>query len=129
MGQNVRTNGVRFPEDKEWQDVQDLKHTPLAARLALAGEFNKEDGSAQSSKLKIEDFKVHAATPLGKTGKFSGYAIATFVEKSVALGQAYGQINDLIGEVGHGLLNLKAGTFDVALPCLSHSQRVLPTRS
>ena len=128
VGQNFRTNGFRFPEDKEWQDVQDLKHTPLSARLALAGEFNKEDGSAQSSKLKIEDFKIHAATPLGKTGKFSSYAIATFVEKSVALGQAYGQINDLIGEVGHGLLNLKVGTFDVALPFLSHSQRVITQR-
>ena len=47
-------------------------------------------------------------------GKFSGYAIATFVEKSVTVGQAYGQINDLIGEVGHGLLHLKVGTFDAS---------------
>lgn len=128
VGQNFRTNGFRFPEDKEWQDVQDLKHVPLSAKLEVAGELNKADGSAQTSLLKIEDFKVHAATPLGKTGKFSGYAIATFVEKSVTVGQAYGQINDLIGEVGHGLLNLKVGTFDVALPFLSHSQRVIKQR-
>lgn len=128
VGQNFRTNGFRFPEDKEWQDVQDLKHVPLSAKLDVAGELNKADGSAQTSLLKIEDFKVHAATPLGKTGKFSGYAIATFVEKSVTVGQAYGQINDLIGEVGHGLLHLKVGTFDVALPFLSHSQRVIKQR-
>lgn len=128
VGQNFRTNGFRFPEDKEWQDVQDLKHVPLSAKLEVAGELNKADGSAQTSLLKIEDFKLHAATPLGKNGKFSGYAIATFVEKSVSVGQAYGQINDLIGEIGHGLLNLKVGTFDIALPFLSHTQRVIKQR-
>ncbi len=110
------------------QDVQDLKHVPLSAKLEVAGELNKADGSAQTSLLKIEDFKLHAATPLGKNGKFSGYAIATFVEKSVSVGQAYGQINDLIGEIGHGLLNLKVGTFDIALPFLSHTQRVIKQR-
>jgi hypothetical protein len=128
VGQNFRTNGFRFPEDQEWQDIQDLKHVPLSAKLEIAGELNKTDGSAQSSQLKIEDFKLHAATPLGKNGRFSGYGILTFVEKSVAVGQAYGQINDLIGETGYGLLNVKVGTFDIALPFLSHTQRVIKQR-
>jgi hypothetical protein len=67
-------------------------------------------------------------TPLGKTGRGSAYGILSFAEGEVSIAQAYGQVNDLIGATGHGLLNLKAGQFDIALPFLSHTQRVIKQR-
>ncbi|TKB62542.1 MAG: hypothetical protein E8D49_02230 [Nitrospira sp.] len=69
-----------------------------------------------------------AGTPLGKTGRASGYGVVNFAEGNVGIGQAYAQINDLLGATGHGLLNVKAGQFDIALPFLSHSQRVIKQR-
>lgn len=127
-GQNFRTNGFRFPEDKEWNDVQDLKHVPLSVEIEVEGEFNKEDKKSQTSQLKIDEIELLAGTPLGKNGGFSGYGVLSFAEGEVGVGQAYGQVNDLIGEIGHGLLNLKAGQFEIALPFLSHSQRVIKQR-
>ena len=133
-GQNFRTNGFRFPEDGEWNDVQDLKHVPLSAEIEVEAEFNKDrsgSGGAktpQASLLKIDEIELLAGTPLGKTGRASGYGVVNFAEGSVGIGQAYAQVNDLIGATGHGMLNIKAGQFDIALPFLSHSQRVIKQR-
>lgn len=130
-GQNFRTNGFRFPEDKEWNEVQDLKHVPLSFEVEVEGEFNKTRGagaSAQETLLKIDELALLAGTPLGKDGRFSGYGVVNFAEGNVAMGQAYGQVNDLIGETGHGLLNAKVGQFEVALPFLSSTQRVIKQR-
>jgi hypothetical protein len=130
-GQNFRTNGFRFPEDKEWNDVQDLKHVPLSAEIEVEAEFNKTRGKgakAQETLLKIDEIELMAGTPLGKEGRFSGYNVLSFVEGDVNVGQAYGQVNDLIGETGHGLLNVKVGQFDIALPFLSSTQRVIKQR-
>lgn len=133
-GQNFRTNGFRFPEDGEWNDVQDLKHVPLSAEVEVEAEFNKDrsgSGGAktpQASLLKIDEIELLAGTPLGKTGRASGYGVVNFAEGSVGIGQAYAQVNDLIGATGHGMLNIKAGQFDIALPFLSHSQRVIKQR-
>jgi hypothetical protein len=133
-GQNFRSNGFRFPEDGEWNDVQDLKHVPLSAEIEVEAEFNKDrSGSGgsktpQASQLKIDEIELLAGTPLGKTGRASGYGVVNFAEGSVGIGQAYAQVNDLLGATGHGLLNIKAGQFDIALPFLSHSQRVIKQR-
>lgn len=135
-GQNFRTNGFRFPEDKEWKDVQDLKHVPLSAEIEVEAEFNKDRSgnggsnanNSQNSLLKIDEIELLAGTPLGKTGRASGYGVVNFAEGNVGIGQAYAQINDLLGATGHGLLNVKAGQFDIALPFLSHSQRVIKQR-
>ena len=51
-----------------------------------------------------------------------------FAQGNVGVGQAYGQVNDLIGETGHGLLNVKVGQFEIGLPFLSSSQRVIKQR-
>lgn len=75
-GQNFRTNGFRFPEDKEWQDVQDLKHVPLSAEIEVEAEYTKTRGtgaSGQESLLKIDEVELLAGAPLGKEGRFSGY--------------------------------------------------------
>jgi hypothetical protein len=133
-GQNFKTNGFRFPEDGEWNDVQDLKHVPLSAEIEVEAEFNKDrsgSGGAktpQASQLKIDEIELLAGTPLGKTGRASGYGVVNFAEGSVGIGQAYAQVNDLLGATGHGMLNIKAGQFDIALPFLSHSQRVIKQR-
>jgi hypothetical protein len=133
-GQNFKTNGFRFPEDGEWYDIQDMKHVPLSAEVEFEAEFNKDRSGAggaktpQHSLLKIDHIPIFGGTPLGKTGRASAYGAMNFSEGSVEVRQAYGQINDLIGATGHGLLNIKAGQFDIALPFLSHSQRVIKQR-
>lgn len=127
-GQNFRTNGFRFPEDKEWKEVQDLKHVPLSAEVEVEAEFEKEAGGSQKSLLHIDEVALLAGTPLGKNGIFSAYGVVNFAQQSVGVGQAYGQVNDLIGETGHGLLNAKVGQFEISLPFLSSTQRVIKQR-
>ena len=51
-GQNFRTNGFRFPEDREWRDAQNLKYVPHSAEIEVEAEFNQDrsgnGGSARS---------------------------------------------------------------------------------
>jgi len=51
-GQNFRTNGFRFPEDREWRDAQNLKHVPPSAEIEIEAESNEDrsgnGGSARS---------------------------------------------------------------------------------
>src|SRR5262249_36602101 len=124
-GQGFRTNGFRFPEDKEWTDIQDMKHVPVSARIIVEAEYNKGDNSKPTSLLRVEGIEVWGGAPLGKTGRFSPYFDIQYASRTLAVNQAYGQLNDLLGATGHGLLNLKVGQFDIALPFLSHSQRVM----
>ena len=127
-GQSFRQNGFRFPEDKEWTDIQDMKHVPVSARIIVEAEYNSADDSRPSSKLSVATIELMAGAPLGKTGIFSPYVDIGYANRTLAVNQAYGQLNDLIGATGHGLLNLKFGQWDTALPFLSHSQRVMRQR-
>jgi hypothetical protein len=127
-GQNFRTNGFRFPEDGEWQEVQDLKHVPLSAEIEIEGEFEREAGGGQATLLHIDEVALLAGSPLGKNGRASAYGVVNFATGGVDVGQAYVQVNDLIGATGNGLLNVKSGQFEVALPFLSSTQRVIKTR-
>jgi hypothetical protein len=127
-GQSFRTNGFRFPEDKEWTDIQDMKHVPVSTRVIVEAEFNKADNSSQTSQFRVSLIELMAGAPLGTNGVFSPYIDVQYVGRALGVNQAYGQVNDLIGNTGHGLLNIKAGQFDIALPFLSHSQRVMRQR-
>ena len=127
-GQSFRMNGFRFPEDKEWTDIQDMKHVPVSTRIIVEAEYNNADNSKPTSKLSVAAIELMAGAPLGKTGVFSPYIDIGYANRTVAVNQAYGQINDLIGPTGHGLLNMRFGQFDIALPFLSHSQRVMRQR-
>jgi hypothetical protein len=46
-GQNFRTNGFRFPEEKERKAEQDLKHVPGSAEIEVEAEFEKKDRCVQ----------------------------------------------------------------------------------
>jgi len=127
-GQSFRMNGFRFPEDKEWTDIQDMKHVPVSTRIIVEAEYNNADNSKPTSKLSVATIELMAGAPLGKTGVFSPYIDIGYANRTVAVNQAYGQVNDLLGPTGHGLLNMRAGQFDIALPFLSHSQRVMRQR-
>ena len=127
-GQSFRMNGFRFPEDKEWTDIQDMKHVPVSTRIIVEAEYNNADNSKPTSKLSVATIELMAGAPLGKTGVFSPYIDIGYANRTVAVNQAYGQINDLLGPTGQGLLNLRFGQFDIALPFLSHSQRVMRQR-
>lgn len=127
-GQSFRMNGFRFPEDKEWTDVQDMKHVPVSTRIIVEAEYNNADTSKPTSKLGVATIELMAGAPLGTTGVFSPYIDIGYANRTIAVNQAYGQINDLLGPTGHGLLNLRFGQFDIALPFLSHSQRVMRQR-
>lgn len=127
-GQSFRMNGFRFPEDKEWADIQDMKYVPVSTRLIVEAEYNNADNSKPTSKLGVATIELMAGAPLGTTGVFSPYIDIGYANRTVAVNQAYGQINDLLGPTGHGLLNLRFGQFDIALPFLSHSQRVMRQR-
>jgi hypothetical protein len=127
-GQSFRMNGFRFPEDKEWTDIQDMKHVPVSARIIVEAEYNNADNSKPTSLLRVERIEIWGGAPLGKTGRFSPYFDIQYVSRTLGVNQAYGQLNDLLGPTGHGLLNIRAGQFDIALPFLSHSQRVMRQR-
>jgi hypothetical protein len=127
-GQSFRMNGFRFPEDKEWTDIQDMKHVPVSTRIIVEAEYNNADNSKATSKLGVATIELMAGAPLGTTGVFSPYIDIGYANRTIAVNQAYGQINDLLGPTGHGLLNLRFGQFDIALPFLSHSQRVMRQR-
>ena len=102
-----------------------MSRSQLRSRSRLS---SKRRLGEPESILHIDEVALLAGTPLGKDGRFSAYSVVNFAQQSVGVGQAYGQVNDLIGETGHGLLNAKVGQFEIGLPFLSSTQRVIKQR-
>ena len=143
-GRIFRDNGFRFPEDTEWKEVKDLASLPVSAEIVVEGEINNDENSAglkrsQESKFFVEEFELFVGAPIGKEGKVAVYGVLEAervsanepdVEDSVdvSIATAWFQVNDLVGETGKGLLNMRAGRWDVSLPFLAHNERVIKNR-
>ncbi len=138
-GRIYRANGYRFSAEEQWKNVKDWTHLPLSVEIALEGFYAKTKTSgveATSSDIVVEEFELITGGTMGKTGKVS--ALATVAIKQVdAVGsttyksvieQAFIRVNDLAGETGEGLLNLKAGQDVFSLPFLSNRQRPIAAR-
>ncbi|HLG22028.1 MAG TPA: hypothetical protein VI382_04375, partial [Candidatus Manganitrophaceae bacterium] len=148
-------NGFRFPDDEEWKEIKEMPSAPLSLEVVLEGFINNDEDSAgvkkeQQSDFLLEEVEILAGAPIGKSGRVSvfgtieveqeGREVATGVDFAtatveteeipyqVAIGSTYIQVNDLLGGVGSGLLNFRAGQWDISLPFLSHSQRVVKNR-
>ena len=130
-GRIFKANGFRFAEEEEWEDVKDMSALPLAMEVEIEGLFNKTKSAgvwSDESDMKIEEVEVLAAATLGKEGKVSVLGVIGIEETDTgfeAFSHGYIQINDLIGTRGEGVLNLKAGEYEVALPFLSDTQRIV----
>ena len=141
-GRIFQANGFRFPDDEEWQDVKDMASLPVSAEIEFEVYRNSDDGATGAKKkvesdALVEELELLAGAPLWKDGKVSVFGTLAVeqennqkvdAEYATALGTTFIQINDLVGGTGKGLLNARAGQWDIALPFLSHSQRVIKNR-
>ncbi|MEE9543534.1 MAG: hypothetical protein V3V95_07110, partial [Thermodesulfobacteriota bacterium] len=126
-GRIFKANGFRFAEEEEWEDIKDMGALPLAMEIEVEGEFNRTKSAGvttEESDMKVEEVEIMGAAALGKDGKVSVLGVVG-VEDGSAFAHGYIQINDLYGPRGEGLLNLKTGEYEVALPFLANSDRII----
>lgn len=137
-GRIFRANGFRFAEDGQWKEVKDMTSAPIAMEVEVEGLVNNDKDKTgktktQSSDLVVEELAFFAGAPMGKTGKVSAYANATVTQSpdgtyETGTGAAFVQVNDLIGGIGNGMLNLRAGQWDVSLPFLARNESPIKNR-
>lgn len=135
-GRIFRSNGYRFAEDEEWKDVKDLTTIPIAMEVEAEGIYNKDKKSGvetTSSDMKVAEVEISMGGPMGKTGAISVLGMVGIEELSIGsyevdIPSAFVQVNDLVGPTGSGMLNLKAGIWEVAMPFLSSWQKVIKNR-
>lgn len=130
-GRIFKANGFRFAEEEEWEEIKDMNALPLAIEIEIEGIFNKtKSGGIWSDKsdMKIEEIEILAGAVLGKEGRVSVHGVIGVEETDTgfeSFSHGYIQINDLIGPNGEGVLNLKVGEYEVALPFLSKSNAII----
>lgn len=125
-GRAFRSGGYRLPGEAEWKEAKDLSSIPASIEVEVEAAYNdlKTNGArSESSDIKIEEVELFAGGAFGKTGKVSVNAVTTFEETEegadIAITHAFVQVNDLLGPVGEGLLNIRAGKWDIGLPFLN----------
>lgn len=134
-GRTFRANGYRLAGEGEWKDVKDWTSIPASFEMEVEGIYNKFKTSGartESSDLKIEEVELIAGGAMGKTGKVSAFGIIKFEQtdtgSSTTIHKAFVQINDLAGASGEGVLNLRAGQWDIGLPFLNPPGAVITNR-
>lgn len=125
-GRTFRANGYRFEAEGEWKDVKDFSSLPASFEVEVEGIYNsvKTNGvRTESSDLKVEEAELAAGGAFGKNGKITALGVILAAQEDtatdVSIPKAFVQINDIAGEGGSGLLNLRAGQFDIGLPFLN----------
>lgn len=125
-GRTFRGNGYRFEGEGEWKEVKDWTILPAAVEVEVEGIYNRFKSSgvrSESSDLKIEEINFISGGAIGKTGKVSALASIIFSQTDTGtdtrIGRAFVQVNDLDGSTGKGLINLRAGQWDIGLPFLN----------
>jgi hypothetical protein len=108
---------------------------PLSAEIEVEGIYNnlKSGGvRTESSDMKVDEVEITTGGAFGKTGRIT--AIVSVISGQTDTGtdtsihKAFIQVNDLIGETGEGVLNLRAGQFDIGLPFLNTSGTPITNR-
>lgn len=135
-GRIFRSNGYRFAEDAEWKEVRDWTTIPVSMEVEVEGVYNNVKAAGvetTSSDMKVEEVEISMGGSMGKTGNVSALGMVDVMEKNigeyeVGIHNAFVQINDLAGPTGSGMLNLKAGVWEIALPFLSSWQGIVKNR-
>lgn len=122
-GRLFRSGGYRLPAEGEWKEVKDLSSLPASLEIEVEAAYNDlttNGADVNSSDLKIEEIELFAGGAFGKTGRVSANSAITFEETEngadVSIRKAFLQVNDLLGPMGEGMLNLRAGKWDIGLP-------------
>ncbi|MEE8575410.1 MAG: hypothetical protein V3T30_08360, partial [Thermodesulfobacteriota bacterium] len=137
-GRIFKSNGYRFAEEGEWLKVKDIKTIPVAFEVEVEGIYNRTrmapGGWIDSSDMKVEELEVMAGGALGTSGRISVLGVLGVAQTEADdgstdyepfIGPAFVQVNDLIGPKGEGLLNIRGGQWEVALPNLGSMQKVV----
>lgn len=125
-GRTYLFNGYRFEAEGEWKAVKDIQRAPVSFEVEVEGVYDNVRTSGvrnEASDLKVEEAEVIAASALGKEGRVSALVMVAVQQANdgafdAVIPKAFIQVNDLVGPVGSGRLNLKAGIDDVGLPFL-----------
>lgn len=125
-GRMFRSGGYRLPAEGEWKEVKDLSAFPAAIEIEVEAAYNDlttNGANVNSSDLKIEEIELFAGGAFGKTGRLSVNSALTFEETEngadVSIRKAFLQVNDLLGPMGEGRLNFRAGKWDIGLPFIN----------
>ncbi|MBI5453286.1 MAG: hypothetical protein HY956_01515 [Deltaproteobacteria bacterium] len=125
-GRMFRSGGYRLPAEAEWKEVKDLSSIPASVEVEVEASYNdlaSNGAKSDSSDLKIEEIELFAGGAFGKTGRLSVNSALTFEETEagadVSITKAFLQVNDLLGPMGEGRLNLRAGKWDIGLPFIN----------
>lgn len=135
-GRIFRANGYRFEDEGEWKEVEEYEVLPAAFEVEVEGKYDRTESSgarSTSSDMVIEEVEVMAGGAIGESGRVSALAMLAVAQGDsggtatyeTTLPSAFIQVNDLIGPRGSGLLNLRAGQGQVALPHSGCSQKVI----
>jgi hypothetical protein len=135
-GRVFRSGGFRFEDEEIWERVKDLETIPVSFEVEVEGTYDNTNASGvgtESSDIKVEEVEIMAGGPFGKTGRVSVFGVLA-VEQSdsggsttydAKIGDAFIQVNDLLGTTGAGRLNIKAGQSHLVLPFLGGHQRFI----
>ncbi len=134
-GLNFRANGYRI-EGQELKEVKDWASIPASMEITVAGEYsdNKANGNSTTvSGIRIEDVELSAGGAMSKTGRVSALGTISVEQgnandTNATIQKAFVQVNDLMGQEGKGLLNVRAGQWEIGLPFLSPRETVLKNK-
>lgn len=134
-GRTFRANGYRFEGEGEWKGVRDYDVLPASFEVEVEGFYNRTTAggvTTEESDVKIEEVEVLAGGAIGKKGKVSAM-MALAVEETTGgadavIPKAFIQVNDLAGPRASGILNLRAGKWDLGLPFLDTTTQVISNR-
>lgn len=135
-GRIFLANGYRFEAEESWEDVKDMTTLPLSLEVEAAASLSEVKTSgreARSSNLSVEEVEIFGGGALDSAGAVSAMAVVAFKEAGAGavsryeaeICQAFVRFNDIIGPAGAGILNIKFGQSDIALPFLSQRQSLL----
>ncbi len=134
-GRAFRSAGYRFEAEGEWKEVKDMTSIPASFEVEVEGAYNRTRSAGvytESSDMVIEEAELIAGGAFGKSGRVSSL-VTIAVEDTGAgfettLHKAFIQINDIAGEAGSGLVNVRAGQWQIGFPFLSPSEGAISNR-
>ncbi|MFQ5466204.1 MAG: hypothetical protein ACE5EI_09780 [Thermodesulfobacteriota bacterium] len=134
-GRTFRANGFRFEGEGPWRGVRDYEVLPVSFEAEVEALYDRTSSGgvdAESSDVKIEEVEVMAGGVIDKGGRVSTLAVIAAAETSsgvdVTIPKAFVQANDLAGPRASGMLNARAGKWDVGLPFLNTTGAVITNR-